>query len=92
MVFVVYMNSALVNTVKESAKSINKVQMMQLAEKSTDNIEYTDEDLEIKIYEAVRSRAYDPKLMNGTTGMLMYMTLVYFVLIFMRTNIEVVLD
>lgn len=78
MVFVVYMNSALVNTVKESAKSINKVQMMQLAEKSTDNIEYTDEDLEIKIYEAVRSRAYDPKLMNGTTGMLMYMTLVYF--------------
>ena len=78
MIFVVYMNGALIKVVKESANSINKVSMMQLAEKSDTNIEYTDEELEISIYEAVRTRAYDPKLMNGLTGMLMYMTLVYF--------------
>lgn len=78
MIFVVYMNGALIKVVKESANSINKVSMMQLAEKSDTDIEYTDEELEISIYEAVRTRAYDPKLMNGLTGMLMYMTLVYF--------------
>lgn len=78
MIFVIQINSVLVNTVKESANSINKVQMMQMAEKSTSDIEYTDEELEINIYEAVRTRAYDPKLMNGMSGMIMYMTLVYF--------------
>ena len=78
MIFVIFINTALVNTVKESANSINKVQMMQMAEKSDSNIEYTDDELEINIYEAVRTRAYDPKLMNGMTGMIMYMTLVYF--------------
>ena len=78
MIFVIFINTALVNTVKESANSINKVQMMQMAEKSDSNIEYTDEELEINIYEAVRTRAYDPKLMNGMSGMIMYMTLVYF--------------
>ena len=78
MIFVIFINSALINTVKESANSINKVQMMQMAEKSDSNIEYTDDELEINIYEAVRTRAYDPKLMNGMSGMIMYMTLVYF--------------
>lgn len=78
MIFVVHLNNILVDTVKESAKELNKVSMMQLAEKSEDVIEYTNEELEIDIYEAVRTRAYDAKLVNGMIGMIMYMTLVYF--------------
>lgn len=78
MIFVVHLNNILVDTVKESAKELNKVSMMQLAEKSEDVIEYTNEELEIDIYEAVRTRAYDAKLVNGMIGMVMYMTLVYF--------------
>lgn len=35
-------------------------------------------DIEISLYEAVRTRAYDAKLINGTTGMVMYMFLVYY--------------
>lgn len=78
MIFVIYLNETLVNTVKESSNNINKVSMMQLAEKNDEVLEYTNEELEIDIYEAVRTRAYDPKLINGMTGMVMYMTLVYF--------------
>ena len=78
MIFVVHLNNILVDTVKESAKELNKVSMMQLAEKSEEVIEYTNEELEIDIYEAVRTRAYDAKLVNGMIGMVMYMTLVYF--------------
>lgn len=78
MILIVHINNSLVQVIKESANSINEVSMMQLAEKSEDVIEYTDEELEIDIYEAVRTRAYDAKLINGMTGMVMYMTLVYF--------------
>lgn len=78
MIFVVHLNNVLVTTVKDSAKELNKVSMMQLAEKSDEVIEYTNEELEIDIYEAVRTRAYDAKLVNGMIGMVMYMTLVYF--------------
>lgn len=78
MLLVIYINESLVDVVRESANSVNKVSMMQLAEKSDSDIEYTDEEIEIDVYEAVRTRAYDAKLTIGLTGMIMYMTLVYF--------------
>lgn len=83
MYFTIIVNEILVDTVKESANSINKVQMMQLAEKSKkddntmNDIEVSNEELEIDIYEEVRTRAYDAKLSNGLVGMIMYMALVY---------------
>ena len=65
--------------VETSADAIHSVQMKELAEKdSIEGVEYTNADLEIKVYEAVRTRAYDAKLLNGISGMIMYMTLVYF--------------
>lgn len=36
------------------------------------------QSVEITLYEEVRTRAYDPKLINGLTGMVLYATLVYF--------------
>ena len=38
----------------------------------------TSTDMEISIYDEVRTRAYDAKLTVGTTGMIMYMILVYY--------------
>ena len=38
----------------------------------------TTEDLEVSLYESVRTRAYDAKLTNGCIGMVLYACLVYF--------------
>lgn len=79
LLFTVYVNESLVHLIEDTAHSINEVQMRQLAEKeSQDGVKYSDAEIEQKVYEAVRTRAYDAKLINGLSGMIMYMTLVYF--------------
>lgn len=75
MIFCIYMNGIIVKTVEESAQSINKVQMQEMMGEET---EVSNAELEIKVYEEVRTRAYDARLINGMTGMIMYMTLVFF--------------
>lgn len=77
MIFTININEILVNTVKESANSINRVKMMELAEDSSEEAEYTDNEIEIDIYEEVRTRAYDAKFVNGVIGTILYMSLVY---------------
>ena len=74
MIFVIHMNGVLVEVIENSAQSINKVSMMQISE---DEQEIANTEIELKVYEEVRTRAYDPKLMNGLIGMVMYMTLVF---------------
>ena len=79
MLFTFYMNEILVEAIEKSADAVHSVKMKELAEKdSMEGVEYTNADLEIKVYEAVRTRAYDAKLLNGISGMVMYMTMVYF--------------
>ncbi len=79
MVFTFYLNEEMVKVIEETSTSVYQVQMKQLAEKdSQDGVEYNNEELELKIYEAIRTRAYDAKLIDGLTGTIMYMTLVYF--------------
>lgn len=75
MIFCIHMNGVMVKVIEESAQSINKVQMQQLSEGET---EISNAELEIKVYEEVRTRAYDARLINGLMGMIMYMTLVFF--------------
>ncbi|MBQ7409993.1 MAG: hypothetical protein IJW20_01250 [Clostridia bacterium] len=75
MMFVINVNEVVVNVIADSAQSINKVQVTELG---LEEAVYTDSELELKIYEEVRTRAYDAKLSNGMIGMLMYMTLVFF--------------
>jgi hypothetical protein len=81
MWFVIQVNESLVNVIKDSANSINQVQLKQLYDKngtSGERSEVTDEEIEIDVYEAIRTRAYDAKLSVGLSGMIMYMALVYF--------------
>ncbi len=81
MYFTIYINETFVNIVKEYATDINThtIQKMELAEKTSDgsSAEYTSEELEIDIYEEIRTRAYDAKLVNGLIGMVLYMSMVY---------------
>ncbi len=81
--FIISMNETLVNTVKETANSINKtqIQFVNSGEKSKDDEsvqEVSNEEIELNVYEEIRTRAYDPKLSVGLSGMIMYMTLIYF--------------
>ena len=85
-------NEIAVSTVEHFAVELNRdkienLELMQLAETSDTDLNegneegtsgYTNDELEIKVYEEIRTRAYDPKLSVGLTGMIMYMTLVYF--------------
>ena len=82
MLFVITANETLVNTVHETANELNKTRMenlslMTLSEEEGKS-DYSNQDLEIKVYEEIRTRAYDGKLTIGLPGMIMYMTLVYF--------------
>ena len=81
MWFIIQINDTLVGVVKDSANSINQVQLKQLYDKNDakgEKKEVSNEEIEISVYEEIRTRAYDPKLSVGLSGMLMYMTLVYF--------------
>ncbi len=81
MWFIIQINDTLVGVVKDSANSINQVQLKQLYDKHDskgEKKEISDDEIEISVYEEIRTRAYDPKLSVGLSGMIMYMTLVYF--------------
>lgn len=81
MWFIIQINDTLVGVIKDSANSINQVQLKQLYDKNDskgEKTEISNEEIEISVYEEIRTRAYDPKLSVGLSGMIMYMTLVYF--------------
>ena len=91
MMFVIQVNEVLVNTIADSAQSINKVQMKQLG---LEEAEFTDSELELKIYEEVRTRAYDAKVSNGMIGTVMYMSLVFlafkYVVIYLKRLLTII--
>lgn len=79
--FIITINETLVNTVKETANSINKtqIQFVNAGKKASDGTqEVTDDEIEISLYEEIRTRAYDARLSVGLSGMIMYITLIYF--------------
>lgn len=76
MIFVIHMTNVLVDVVEQSAQSINKVSLTQIS--GEEEIEISNEEIELSVYEELRTRAYDAKLTNGLIGMVMYMTLVFF--------------
>lgn len=79
MLFVFNLNTIMVEIIQDTAQSVNQ-ESLQRAAKDL-NMDLEDElhskDLEIRIYEEIRTRAYDAKLSNGMIGMVMYMTLVF---------------
>lgn len=77
MIFAININEILIDTIRASANSINSVELKQLSEKSDKPILKSDDELEIDLYEEIRSRAYDAKLTVGLSGMILYMALVY---------------
>ena len=79
MYFAININETLVNIVRESANAINKVQLAELADTKQGNeeVEKSNQDIEIDVYEEIRTRAYDMKMTVGLVGMIMYITMVF---------------
>lgn len=75
MILVIHLNGIIVGVIRDSSNAINQVQMKQLSESET---EKSSQDIEISVYQEVKTRAYDPKLINGTIGMIMYLMLVFY--------------
>ena len=77
MLFFINLNDVMVTTIEDYAKSEESI-AAQVTKVEFGDDEKTNRDLEIGVYDAARTRAYDPKLINGTTGMILYLTLVVF--------------
>ena len=77
ILFIISINTMLVDAIEKYAKSPESL-ATQITKAEFGDTSKTNEELEVGVYEAVRSRAYDIKLINGLTGMVMYITLVVF--------------
>ena len=82
MLFIIIANENLVEVIHDTANSLNATRMQNLSlmtlSEASGEADYNNQELEIKVYEEIRTRAYDLKLSVGLPGMIMYMTLVYF--------------
>ncbi len=84
MIGIVLLNQIGIDLIKNTANKVySQDQRIYVSE---DPSEYgskkyqtkTTEDLEVSLYESVRTRAYDAKLTNGCIGLVLYACLVYF--------------
>ncbi len=87
MYFAIMINEKAVKIIADSADKVNEVQIKHMTETDPDKlaeyensgiIKLSDQEIEIDVYEAIRTRAYDAKLTVGMSGMVMYMALVYY--------------
>ena len=76
MILMININNILVDSVvkysSESSKDIAEATMSDFG------VSHSQSDMEVNLYEQARTRAYDPNLLNGLTGTILYCTLVYF--------------
>lgn len=90
MVLIVGMNDVFVDFIKDAETGITEVVKKEFYLDNKSNSE-----MEIGIYQAVRTRAYDPKLINGTTGTILYVTLVFytirFVIIYLKRYLTIII-
>lgn len=89
MIVIIDLNESLVGIIKDVQTGVD-----ELTRKEFRLPAKTNEELEISIYEAVRTRAYDPKLINGMTGTVMYITLVFmavrFTLMYLKRYLTII--
>ena len=84
MIGIVLLNQAGIDLIKDTANRVySQDQRVYIVEDPSEYgakryQEKTTQDLEVSLYETVRTRAYDAKLTNGCIGMVFYACLVYF--------------
>lgn len=76
MIFILELNETIIDMVSNTAQAIYEAEPSEYG--GIENQSKTNDDIEVSIFDTIRTRAYDPKLINGTTGMVMYIYLVYY--------------
>ena len=78
MLFIITFNEVLVDQISKLRTGATPLAVYEygLKEKAQKPIE--NDELELTLYDEVKTRAYDLKMTVGTTGMIMYMVLVYY--------------
>ena len=76
MIFILELNETLISVISSTAEAIYEAEPSEYG--GIEQKSKTNEDIEVSIFDTVRTRAYDIKLINGTTGMIMYAYLVYY--------------
>lgn len=90
MIGIINLNELMVDFIEKSSRTTSAELGKEFGGEDKDNAE-----MEVGIYQAVRSRAYDPKLINGTTGTVLYVTLVFytikFVIIYLKRYLTLII-
>lgn len=78
MLFIINFNEVLVEQISKLRTGATPLAVYEygLEERAQEPI--TNDELELTLYDEVKTRAYDLKMTVGTTGMIMYMVLVYY--------------
>lgn len=78
MIFIITINEILVDQISLLRTGAQPMAVYEygLEERAADPL--TNDELELTLYDEVKTRAYDLKMTVGTTGMIMYMVLVYY--------------
>ena len=78
MLFIIQFNEVLVTQIAQLREGATGLEVYEygLIERAQEPVE--NDELEMTLYEEVKTRAYDPKFTVGMTGMIMYMVLVYY--------------
>lgn len=78
MLFMIMFNQMIIDTLSNLRTGAEGLEVYEygLIERAEQPVE--NDELEVNLYDEVKTRAYDAKLSVGTTGMIMYMVLVYY--------------
>ncbi len=83
MIVIIHLNEVIVDFISDYGSSSQSLGKEFLSESGMEGSE-----MEVSLYQAVRTRAYDIKMTTGTTGTIMYITLVFFTIRFVFSYLK----
>lgn len=78
MLFIINFNEILVESLSNLRSGVEQMEVYEYGSLARVEKPVENDELEVNLYDEVRTRAYDAKLSVGTTGMIMYMVLVFY--------------
>ncbi|MCR5186098.1 MAG: hypothetical protein K6D97_03155 [Clostridia bacterium] len=94
MIAILTLNNTTVKMIEKTADAVYKAEPIEYGDTRNQKKEKDEEDIEVSIFETLRTRAYDIRLTVGTTGMVMYITFVYFAykytIIYLKRTVNII--
>ena len=94
MIAIIDFNEVLLRIVETTPFTAGTEMDKKELDDTAENKRKQNEEVELSIYDEIRTRAYDPKLTNGTLGTIFYMVMVYyayrFTLVYLKRYLVIV--